>query len=232
MEEAEATNRREGAVRADSEGSDGTRATDLPRGPRKRLQMDSFIALVALALFATMFLPLPAPAAFAVVLWALGCGVPFPVVLALYLTQDVLSYLAIQRLLPALARRRRLDGERADYTLPGWLRRYLGSLKGAQGAATSGAGLFSAALLSFYAGAALAAARNGATLRSAALVIGADVLKWANGLALALGLAHALPASPWATIAASLGVLALIPLLRLAQRVRRSAPVPVPIHLR
>lgn len=194
--------------------------------------MDIFIALVALVLFATMFLPLPAPAALTVVIWALGYGVPFPVVLALYLTQDVLSYLAIQRLLPVLARRGRLDGERAGYTLPAWLRRYLSFLKGAQGAATSGAGLFSAALLSFYAGATLAAARNGATLRSAALVIGADVLKWANGLALALGLAHALPASPWATIVASLGVLALVPLLRLAQGLRRSVPAPIPIRVR
>ncbi|HZQ34467.1 MAG TPA: hypothetical protein VFD32_00940 [Dehalococcoidia bacterium] len=183
--------------------------------------MDLFIALVALALFATMFLPLPAPAALAVVLWALGTGVPLPVVLALYLAQDVLSYLAIQRLLPKLARA--ADGGTNSRRLPGWLSGYAPRLPGA---ATSGVGLFSAALLSFYAGAALAAARNGATLRSAALVIGADVLKWTNGLALTLGLAHAVPASPWAPIAASLGVLALIPLLRFAQRMRRPAAAP------
>ena len=191
--------------------------------------MDGFIALVALALFATMFLPLPAPASLAVVLWALGCGVPFPVVLALYLTQDVLSYLAIQRLLPRLARRSRALGMGFARPLPRWLP---GFATETRGAATSGAGLFSAALLSFYAGAALAAARQGASLRSAALVIGADLLKWANGLALAIGAAHALPASPWATIAASLGVLALLPLLRLASRARRPVALPAVVRLR
>ncbi len=191
--------------------------------------MDGFLALVALALFATMFLPLPAPASLAVVLWALGCGVPFPAVLALYLIQDVLSYLAIQRLLPSLARSGRARAMGGARPLPRWLP---GFVTETGGAAMSGAGLFSAALLSFYAGAALAAARNGATLRSAALVIGADVLKWANGLALALGAAHVLPDSPWATIAASLGMLALIPLVRLAQRTRRPAAAAAPVRTR
>jgi hypothetical protein len=207
--------------------------------------MDLVIAAAALGLFATMFLPLPAPAALAVILWALDSGVPFPVVLALYLTQDVLSFLAIQRLLPVLVRRGRWDGQNRDRRLPGWLRRNLGSLigsvrhvehvdhvEGARGAATSGVGLFCAALLSFYAGATLAATRNGATLRSATLVIGADVLKWANGLALALGLARTLPASPWTTLAASLGVLALISALRLLQRARRPAPAPALVRVR
>lgn len=201
--------------------------------------MDLLIAAAALGLFATMFLPLPAPAALAVVLWALDSGVPFSVVLALYLTQDVLSYLAIQRLLPVLVRRGHWDGQNRDRRLSGWLLRHLGpligylrNLQGARSAATSGVGLFSAALLSFYAGATLAATRNGAGLRSATLVIGADVLKWANGLALALGLAHALPASPWTTVTASLTVLALIPALRLLQRARRPAPAPALVRVR
>jgi hypothetical protein len=179
--------------------------------------VDAFIVLVAIALFATMLLPLPSPAALAVVLWALDCGVPLPIVLALYLAQDVLAYLAIQRL-PALARRHRSLSDRAARVLPAWLQRRLaGGIRGA----TSGAGIFSASLVSFYAGAMLAAARNGATLRSAVLVIGADVLKWANGLALALGVAHALPVSPWATLTASAAGLALIPLLHLLLRLRR-----------
>lgn len=197
--------------------------------------MDLLIAAAALGLFATMFLPLPAPAALAVVLWALDSGVPFPVVLALYLTQDMLSYLAIQRLLPVLVRRGRWDGQNRDRRLPGWLRRSLGALRNlqaARSAETSGVGLFSAALLSFYAGATLAATRNGAGLRSATLVIGADVLKWANGLALALGLAHALPTSPWITLSASLGVLALIPAVRLLQRARRPTAAPALVRVR
>ncbi|GEM_PF-2359437 len=192
--------------------------------------MDAFVALVAVALFATMFLPLPAPAALAVVLWALDCGVPFPVVLSLYLTQDVLSYLAIQRLLPALARRHHSLSGVAARALPAWLRRRLRG--GVRGTAASGAGLFSASLVSFYAGASLAALRNGTALRSAALVIAADVLKWVNGLAIALGVARALPNSPWTTLAASAAALALIPVLGMVNRTRRAAPAAVPARIR
>ncbi|HLZ71247.1 MAG TPA: hypothetical protein VKV26_15200 [Dehalococcoidia bacterium] len=191
--------------------------------------MDLFIVLVAVALFATMLMPLPAPAALAVVLWALDCGVPLPLVLALYLAQDVLSYLAIQRLLPALTRRHRSLSGIVARGAPAWLRRRLSG--GVHGTASSRAGLFSASLVSFYAGAALATLHNGAALRSAAVVIAADVLKWANGLALALGLAHALPGSPWTTLAASAAGLALIPVLRALPRRQRPAPALAPVRV-
>lgn len=160
--------------------------------------MSPALLVAALALFASMFLPLPAPLGLAISLWALGAGVPLPLVLALYLTQDLVIYSAIRRLAPALA-----HGPAANIAahLPPPIRSFAAR---ALRPATAESALLPAALLSFYAGVALATMRRTAALRSAAIVIGVDVLKYANALAVALGAARLLPRSPLATVAAPL----------------------------
>jgi hypothetical protein len=175
--------------------------------------MSLALLAVALLLFATMLLPLPAPVGLAIALWALGLGLPLPVVLAIYLAQDVLTYTVIRRALassrnplPALVQR-----------MPRAAQRLLAaSLRPVSGEG----GLLTATLLSFYAGAALAAARRTAVLRSAALVVGVDVAKYANGLAVALGAARLLPASPLTMVAAPFAGLLAIALVALLRRPR------------
>ena len=182
--------------------------------------MDDLILLSAVVLFAGMFLPLPAPLGLALVLWALSEGVPLPLVCGLYLLQDILSFLAIRQLLPALGRRFPAQLAMLHARIPRRLRALLNPAAHAHRGA--GAGLFSAALISFYAGAALAAVQRGAALKSAALVIAADLIKWVNGLAIALGAAHTLPDSPWTPLAASLLGLSAAALLQIVMR-RREA---------
>lgn len=183
--------------------------------------MDDLILLCAVILFASMFLPLPAPVGLALALWALDEGVPLPLVLGLYLLQDVLTFLAIRRLLPALGRRFPAQVAALRTRIPARLRPILSPAP--RTSASGGAGLFSAALVSFYAGAALAAVQRGAAVKSAALVIAADLLKWLNGLAIALGAAHTLPSSPYTPIAASLAGLAAATLLHVVTSRRRAA---------
>ncbi len=184
-------------------------------------------ALTALVLFASMFIPLPSPVGLALSLWAIGAGVPLPAVLALYVLQDVLTYTALGRVLPAI--RARFSDRLGAWMqqLPAPIRRPLLALFSPAG--VGGAGLFSAALMSFYAGAILAALRAHSPLRSAAIVIGTDVARFANGLAVALGAAFLLPASPYSLVAASLLGFAVAPLLRLFALHRDPAPAVSPL---
>src|SRR5262249_14879624 len=93
-------------------------------------------------------------------------------------------------------------------------------------------GLISASLASFYAGAAWSAVTGLGSARSAAVVIGTDVLKYSNGLAVALGAAHMLPSNPYTLLAASFAGLATIPLMRLLSRPRTGVAVAMAGHRR
>jgi len=182
------------------------------------------VILSAAILFGVMLLPLPSPVGLAAVLWAMAAGVSLPVVLGLYILQDVVAYLAIRRALPMLASRYAVQTAWLRSKTPARLSRLAAAeLQPVSG----GAGLFSASFVSFYAGAALAALQNAELLRSAALVIVADTLKYLNGLALALGAAHVLPASPCTTLAASLLGLALLPVWKVVGERLRTTTMPV-----
>ncbi len=187
--------------------------------------MHASLLITALLLFASMFMPLPSPVGLALSLWAIGAGVPLPAVLALYLLQDVLTYTALGRLLPAV--RVRFSDRLTIWLdhLPALVRRPLSALFNPVG--IGGAGLFSEALISFYAGAVLGALRGNSQLRSGAIVIGTDVARFANGLAVALGAAVLLPSSPYSLVAASLLGFAAAPLFRLvaSRRSRANAVV-------
>jgi hypothetical protein len=182
------------------------------------------LPLVALLLFAAMLLPLPAPAGLAIALWALGLGLPLPALLAIYVLQDLLAYTVIRRAL----RSRHTPFVSLGRLLPSRIRRPIAT--SLQPISAEG-GLLTATLLSFYAGATLAAARRTAVLRSAMVVVGVDVAKYANGLAVALGAAHVLPDSPLALVIAPLAGLAAIGAVGLLRRPRRQ-PQPVPVRVR
>jgi hypothetical protein len=183
--------------------------------------MPATLLFDALLLFALMLLPLPAPLGLAVALWALGAGLPLPAVLIIYIVQDVLTYTAIRRLLASPQQ----PLARLNHQLPRPMQRIVS----ANVRPMSGeGGLCTATLLSFYAGAALAAVRRTAVLRSAALVVGVDVLKYANGLAVALGAAHVLPTTPLTMLFAPLAGVGAMLLCGLIRRERRVA-VPVRI---
>lgn len=170
------------------------------------------LVVVGLLLFATMLSPLPAAAGIAIALWALHAGVPLPALAGMYLLQDVLTYTAIGRLLP------RLTG-RVSRRTNVWLERVPARVRGPLGLmlrpAAGGSGLFSAALISFYAAAGLAVLRNRSPFRSAAIVIGTDMAKYFNGLAVALGFTFVLPSSPYTVPIASVVAMAAFPLLKL-----------------
>ena len=179
--------------------------------------MHAPLLITAALLFASMFVPLPSPVGLAVSLWAVGEGVPLPAVLGLYVLQDVVSYTAVHRVVP------RLTIHLAAWSgrLPVRLRRPVALLLRP---AVGGGGLFSAALISFYAAAAIAALREHASLRSAAIVIATDVVKYVNGLAVALGAAFVLPHGPISTVAASLLGLTAALVMQAIGRRRTAAP--------
>lgn len=181
--------------------------------------MDDKVIAASLLLFLSMFVPLPSPAGLAITLWALAEGVPLPLVIGLYVAQDLLTFALIRRFAP------RLSAGIAAWIdrLPSPAARLLRSVGAPAGCAR--AGLLSASLASFYAGAAWSSIAGLAPARSAAVVIGADVLKYANGLAVALGAAHVLPSSPFTLLAAPLAGLAAMPLMRLLPPRRPVVPV-------
>ncbi len=192
--------------------------------------MHAPLLITALLLFASMFMPLPSPVGLALSLWAIGAGVPLPAVLALYVLQDVLTYTALSRLLSAI--RARFSGRQNTFLnhLPAALRGPMSTLLSPTG--VGGGGLFSAALISFYAGAVLGVLRESSPLRSAAIVIGTDVARFVNGLAVALGAAFLLPSSPYSLLAASLLGFAVVAMFRLvpSRRGPSSALIPfIPI---
>jgi hypothetical protein len=192
--------------------------------------MHAPLFITALLLFGSMFLPLPSPVGLALSLWAVGAGVALPAVLLLYVLQDVLTYTALGRLLPRI--KMRFAGRTCALwnRVPPLIRRALTAMFSPAG--SGGAGLFSAALLSFYAGAILGALRDGSPLHSALIVIGTDVMRYANGLAVALGAAFLLPSSPYSIAAASLLGFATAPLLRLLAPRTRHVTVLIPIGYR
>ena len=181
--------------------------------------MHESVFIAALLFFTGMCLPLPSPLGIAMALWALRMGVPLPALLGLYVAQDMLSFTAIGRLMPQLRRR---FGARVNWSrfVPVRIRR---PLVLHVRPATSQSGLFAVALASFYAAAALATLRDAAPFRSAAIVITTDVVKYANGIAVALGATVLLPSSPYTIAIASFTGLAVVPGMRLMQSLRRPA---------
>src|SRR5579883_2374240 len=136
------------------------------------------LVLCGVVLFASMFLPFPAAFGIAMALWAHAEGVPLAAVFGLYLLQDVLSYIAVAWLLRFVARRwaRRRILRRSVFPaglVPAALSR---RMRGVQPDALPSAGLLTVTMLSFYAGAALAATRRSGALRAALVVIGIDML--------------------------------------------------------
>jgi hypothetical protein len=179
------------------------------------------LVLVVVALFAAMLLPLPAPFGIAMALWALSAGLPLPAVFALYLLQDLFSVLVLLRVVPWL---RRTPLARLGAWVPQQVRIALRP-------ATAEAGLISVTLLSFYVGVMLACLRGRALLRSLAIVITIDVLKYANGIGVALGVAHVLPSSPWTMVVAPLAGLSTTILIGLWQHARRPRLLAVPVRV-
>lgn len=170
------------------------------------------LVLIGVALFATMFLPFPAAFGIAMALWAHAAGVPLVAVFGLYLLQDVLSYIAVHWLLRFVARRwarRRVWRRRL---LPAGLvpARISRRLPRIAPNSLPSAGLLTVTMLSFYAGAALAATRRSGAVRGALVVIGIDMLKYANGLAVAVGAIHILPRAPWTLMLASMAGMAVM----------------------
>ncbi|HEY7295740.1 MAG TPA: hypothetical protein VH916_11910 [Dehalococcoidia bacterium] len=159
-------------------------------------------------LFASMFLPLPAAFGIAMALWAHAAGVPLAAVFGLYLLQDVLSYIAVSWLLRAMARRWGRRRSPRGSRLPAGISHRLPRL--IPGSLPSAPGLLSVTLLSFYAGAAIAATRRSGALRGAIVVIGVDAVKYANGLAVAVGAVHLLPHAPWTLMIASVAGMAVV----------------------
>lgn len=178
----------------------------------------------AAALFASMFIPLPSPFGLAMALWALAMGLPLPAILGIYVFQDVLAYTAIARMVRSLAGRSSHRLHRWTDRVPPRLR-YLAS-RSVKPVVTGNGGLFSATMVSFYAGCVLSALRSAAPIRSALIVIGLDCAKYLNGLAMALGAIHLLPSSPWSMAAGSMIGLLATPLLRLAMSQARRMPMP------
>lgn len=190
------------------------------------------LVLCGVVLFASMFLPFPAAFGIAMALWAHAAGVPLAAVFGLYLLQDVLSYIAVAWLLRFVARRwaRRRILRRSLLPaglVPAALSR---RVRGVQPSSLPSTGLLTVTMLSFYAGAALAATRRSGALRAALVVIGIDMLKYANGLAVAVGAIHVLPRAPWTLMLASMagmavmlfwrGCIGLSPLIPAPRRVR------------
>jgi hypothetical protein len=191
------------------------------------------LVLCGVVLFASMFLPFPAAFGIAMALWAHAAGVPLAAVFGLYLLQDVLSYIAVAWLLRFVARRwarrRILRGSLLPAGLvPATLSRRV--RRAMPDSLPSAPGLLTVTMLSFYAGAALAATRRSGALRAALVVIGIDALKYANGLAVAVGAIHVLPRAPWTLLVASMagmavmlfwrGCVGLSPLIPAPRRVR------------
>ena len=185
------------------------------------------LVTVATLLFASMFIPLPSAAGLGMALWALATGVPLPAIIGMYVLQDIVAFAAMRHLLPRLVDRCSALGAGWIASLPPWAQRLFVRLAPRNaGHAT----VITATLLSFYAGAALAVLRHGATLRTGTLVIGTDVFKYVNGLLLALGIIQILPSSPWTFAAASMAGVAMAPVLRTTSRLLRPAPATVPVR--
>jgi hypothetical protein len=182
------------------------------------------LVVCAAALFASMFVPLPSPFGLAMALWALASGLPLPAIISIYFVQDVLAYTAIARMVRAAAGRSSHRLHRWTDRIPYSVRRV--ASRSVKPVITGDGGLFSATMVSFYAGCFLASLRSVAPIRSAIIVIGLDCAKYANGLAMALGAIHILPSSPWSMAAASMIGLAATPLLRFASSRARRVAVP------
>jgi hypothetical protein len=182
------------------------------------------LAVCAVALFASMFIPLPSPFGLAMALWALAMGLPLPAILGIYIFQDVLAYTAIARVVRSAA-------GRSSHRLHGWRNRIPARLRqltarSVRPVFTGDGGLFSATMVSFYAGCVLSSLRSAAPIRSAVIVIGLDCAKYINGLAMALGAIHLLPSSPWSMAAGSMIGLIATPVFKLALNNARRVPVP------
>ena len=191
------------------------------------------LVMCGVVLFASMFLPFPAAFGIAMALWAHAEGVPLAAVFGLYLLQDVLSFIAVAWLLRFVARhwaRRRWWRGRVlpAGLVPGALSRPL--RRAMPSSLPAAPGLLTVTMLSFYAGAALAATRRSGALRAALVVIGIDMLKYANGLAVAVGAIHVLPQAPWTLMLASMAGMAVMLFWRGCVGLSPLIPAPRRVH--